>query len=289
MIHIRRFTMPGNPDGLSPIRQAAIGIGMGLAAEDYGYRYFKDSANPSAIISTKENVDDEAVLRNQKAWIASHGGRRRPAFLSGGFDYKQISINPNESQFLETRKFQRSEISMMFGIPPHMIGDVEKETSWGTGIEQQSIGFVTYTLRPWLACIEQVFTDLLPGGQFVRFDVNALLRGDVKARSEYYKNMVQISAMSPDDVRAGEEMEPIPDGKGKGYLQPVNYAPLGFDPAKLEAAKASARPVTPVNPRTPGQDEPQPGAKEAGGNGSGGSTPQSGGQPSRNGHAVSRR
>jgi HK97 family phage portal protein len=291
IIHIRRFTMPGNPEGLSPIRQAAIGIGLGLAAEEYGYRYFKDSANPSAVVSTKENLDDDAITRNQKNWIASHGGRRRPAFLSGGFEYKAISISPNESQFLETRKFQRSEISMMFGIPPHMIGDVEKETSWGTGIEQQSIGFVTYTLRPWLACIEQVFSDQLPGGQFVRFDVNALLRGDVKARSEYYKNMVQISAFSPDDVRLLEEMEPVPDGKGKQHLQPVNYAPLGFDPAEIEKQKAAARPVTPTGSRPPGQDEPQPGTKEGDGNGQGGNAPQSGkdsGRPgtARNGHAV---
>jgi hypothetical protein len=168
---------------------------------------------------------------------------------------------------------------------------VEKETSWGTGIEQQSIGFVTYTLRPWLNCIEQVFSDLLPGGQFVRFDVNALLRGDVKARSEYYKNMVQISAFSPDDVRLKEEMEPIEGGKGKTYLQPVNYAPLGFDPAQVEAAKAAARPVTPPNSRPSGQDEPQPGTKEGDGNGSGGNAPQSGqnsGRPgaARNGHVV---
>lgn len=280
IIHLRRFTMPGNPEGLSPIRQAAIAIGMGLAAEEYGYRYFKDSANPSAVISTKEDLQEDAILRNQKNWIASHGGRRRPAFLSGGFEYKAISISPNESQFLETRKYQRSEISMMFGIPPHMIGDVEKETSWGTGIEQQSIGFVTYTLRPWLACIEQVFSDCLPNGQFVRFDVNALLRGDVKARGEWYKNMVQISAFSPDDVRHMEEMEPIEGGKGRAYLQPVNYAPLGFDPVQVEAAKAANRVPKPSGGRPPGQDEPQPDTKESGGNGQ---APE----PARNGHAVS--
>lgn len=281
MIHVRRFTMPGNPEGLSPIRQAAIAIGMGLAAEEYGYRYFKDSANPSATISTSESLTDEEVTRNQKSWISSHGGRRRPAFLSGGFEYKPISISPNESQFLETRKYQRSEISMLFGIPPHMIGDVEKATSWGTGIEQQSIGFTTYTLRPWLACIEQVFTDLLPAGQFVHFDVNALLRGDVKARSEYYKNMVQISAMSPDDVRLAEEMEPIPGGKGGEYLQPVNYAPLGFDPAEIQKQKAANGPANPGISQPSGQDEPQPATKESDGNGQSASK-------SRNGHAVSR-
>lgn len=290
IVHVRRFTMPGNPEGLSPIRQAAIAIGMGLAAEEYGYRYFKDSANPSAVLETDEKMEDDAILRQQKAWIASHGGRRRPAILSSGFKYRPISISPNESQFLETRKYQRSEISMMFGIPPHMIGDVEKETSWGTGIEQQSIGFVTYTLRPWLACIEQTFTDQLPNGQFVRFDTNALLRGDVKARSEYYKNMIQASVLSPDEARLMEEREPIAGGKGKAHLQPVNYAPLGFDPAQVEAAKAANRPANPQKSRPPGQDEAQPG-KEGDSNGPGGDAPQSGQNPgragaARNGHAV---
>jgi len=291
IIHLRRYTMPGNPVGLSPIRQAAVAIGMGLAAEEYGYRYFKDSANPSAVLETDAILDDEAIMRQQKSWIASHGGRRRPAVLSSGFKYRQISINPNESQFLETRRYQRSEISMLFGIPPHMIGDVSGSTSWGTGIEQQSIGFLTYTLRPWLACIEQVFSDQLPSGQFVKFDVNALLRGDVKARSEYYRNMIQASVLSPDEVRLMEEMEPIKGGVGKGHIQPVNYAPLGFDPAKVEAAKAANRvPNTPTGSK-PGQDEPQPGTKEGDGNGQGGNAPQSGedsGRPgaTRNGHAV---
>lgn len=253
IVHIRRFTMPGEPVGLSPIRQAAAAIGMGLAAEEYGLRYFKDSANPSAVLETDEKLDDDAILRQQKAWIASHGGRRRPAVLSSGFKYKPIAIRPDESQFLETRKFQRGEIGMMFGIPPHMIGNTDTTSNWGTGIEQQSIGFLTYTLRPWLACIEQVFTDLLPRGQFIRFDTDALLRGDIKARYDAYKVALQSSWISPDEVRRKEELEPIPDGKGKTFLQPVNYAPLGFDPSEKE----KPAPNTEV-PQPSGDDKPQP-------------------------------
>lgn len=274
IIHVRRFTMPGEPNGLSPIRQAAMAIGMGLATEEYGYRYFKDSANPSAVLETDQILEDDAVTRQQKAWIASHGGRRRPAILSSGFKYKPISISPEESQFLETRKYQRGEIAMMFGIPPHMIGDTEKSTSWGTGIEQQSIGFLTYTLRPWLACIEQVFSDQLPGGQFVRFDTDALLRGDIKTRYEAYKIALQSSWINPDEIRHKEELEPIPGGKGANYLQPVNYAPLGFDPAD----QVSKPPGLPLS----GDDKPQ--AKE-GGDGQGGNAPQSGKDPGRSGAA----
>jgi len=170
IVHIRRFTMPGEPWGLSPIRQAAIAIGMGLAAEEYGYRYFRESANPSGYLSTDLEMDEESVKKQQKNWIASHGGRRLPAVLTGGFKFQTLSISPDESQFLATRKFQRGEIAMMYGIPPHMIGDTEKSTSWGSGIEQQTIGAITYTFRAWTAPVESYFSRMLPSGQYVQYD-----------------------------------------------------------------------------------------------------------------------
>lgn len=236
IVHIRRFTMPGEPMGMSPIRQAAVAIGMGLEAENYGYRYFRDSAQPSSVLETDQQLDDEAIRQQQQNWISSHGGRRRPAVLSGGFKWRPISISPEESQFLETRRYQRGEIAMMYGIPPHMIGDTEKSTSWGTGIEQQSIGFAIYTLRPWLSCIENAMGQLLPRGQFVRFDTSALLRGDLKARYDAYRVARETGWMSVNEIRVNEEMEAI-GPEGDIYLQPMNYAPLGYDPTQ-EAAPA---------------------------------------------------
>jgi HK97 family phage portal protein len=251
VVHIRRFTMAGEPNGLSPIRQAAVAIGMGLAAEEYGYRYFKDSANPSGVLYTEQDLGDEAVKRQQKNWIASHGGRRLPAVLTGGFKWQGLSISPNESQFLETRKFQRSEISMMYGIPPHMIGDVEKSTSWGTGIEQQNIGAITYTFRAWTSPIESVLSSLLPHGQYVRFDYNALLRGDVKARFDSYEKALHSGWLNVNEIRAREELEPIGED-GDIYLQPVNYAPLGWEPVQ---SMGPAKPPT----TTPSDKQTKPG------------------------------
>ena len=259
MIHIRRFTMPGEPWGMSPIRQAAVAIGMGLAAEEYGYRYFRESANPSGLLTTDADLDEAAVTRQQQNWIASHGGRRMPAILTGGFKWQNLSISPDESQFLATRKFQRSEIAMMYGIPPHMIGDTEKSTSWGTGIEQQTIGAITYTFRSWVAPIESMFSKMLPYGQYVKFDFSALLRGDIKARYAAYDQAVHSGWLNVNEVRAKEEMEPIgPDGDI--YLQPVNYAPLGFVPAP------SGRPGEggpPAPPKAPPKAQPptKPGAQ----------------------------
>lgn len=249
LLHIRRFTMAGEPYGLSPVRQAAIAIGMSLAAEEYGYRYFKDSANPSGLLTTDQDLDDAAVTRQQKNWIASHGGRRFPAVLTGGFKFEALGIAPDESQFLETRKFQRSEISMMYGIPPHMIGDIEKSTSWGTGIEQQTIGSIVYTFRAWSSPIESIMSALLPQGQYVRFDYKALLRGDIKARYEAYDKALHAGWINVNEIRAQEEMEPIGPA-GDIYLQPVNYAPLGFVPV--------ANPNAQAQPSAPKQDNPGP-------------------------------
>lgn len=229
IVHVRRFVLPGSVLGLSPIEQARQGIGLGLAAERYGARWFGESANPSSVLETDQALSGDAVTHLQKQWLSSHGGRRHPAVLSGGVKWRPISITPEESQFLQTRKFQRGEIAMLFGIPPHMIGDTERSTSWGQGIEAQGIGFVTYSLRPWLACIEDALSDLTPRGQFVRFNVGGLLRGDQKARYDAYNSARTAGWMSVNEIRALEDLPPIEGGDT--YIQPLNYGPLGTDPA----------------------------------------------------------
>lgn len=228
VIHIRRFSLPGELHGLSPIQAARQGIGLGLAAERFGARFFGDSANPSSVLETDQDLTEDQALRNQQAWIDSHGGRRRPAMLSGGLKWRPISITPEESQFLETRQYQRSEIAMLFGIPPHMIGDTDKSTSWGTGIEQQGIGFVTYTLMNWLNPIEAAFSALLPRGQFARLNVNALLRGDMKARFDAYVSARNAGWLNVNEIRELEDRAPVPNGDD--YIQPLNMGPLGSDP-----------------------------------------------------------
>lgn len=242
VIHIRRFTSPGDAHGLSPIRQAAIAIGMGLAAEEYGYRYFKDSANPSGTLSTEQDIDEGAVQRVQKNWIASHGGRRLPAVLTNGFKFETLSISPEESQFLETRQFQRSEICMMYGVPPILIGDTKETTAWGTGVEQITQGAVTYTFSAWTACIESEISSLLPRGQFVRFDYNALLRGDIARRFAAYKDGIAGTWLTPNEVRAYEELSPV-DG-GDTLLQATNLQSFPYDAA---AAKKPENPEVPAD------------------------------------------
>lgn len=228
IVHIRRFSLPGHLHGLSPISAARQGIGLSLNAESYGARYFQDSASPSSVLETDQRLTSDQAMQNQKMWIESHGGRRRPAVLSGGLKWKPISISPNESQFLETRQYQRDEIAMLYGIPPHLLGIVDRTTSWGRGIEQQSISFVTYTLINWLNPIEQVFSALLPRGQYARLNVNALLRGDMKTRFDSYVSARTAGWLNVNEIRELEDRTAVPNGDQ--YIQPLNMGPLGSNP-----------------------------------------------------------
>ena len=229
LFHVRGFTLPGQVNGVSPLNLARHSIGLGLATQKFGAQWFGDGAAPSSQIITDQVLSDAQVRQTQAQWVESHGGRRLPAVLSGGFEWKPISITPEESQFLGTREFTIKEMAMLVGVPPHMIGDVDKSTSWGTGIEQQSIGFVTYNLRAWLTRIEAALSRMLPRGQFVRFNVDALLRGDIKSRYEAHAIAINNGFASPDEVRAHEDLPPVPGGAGQLFRQPLNMGPLGSD------------------------------------------------------------
>lgn len=263
MVHIKRYPTPGAAQALSPIRQAAAAIGFAIAAEDYGSKFFKDSAMPSGVLSSDvPNLPDSVIEHAQKEWIRTHGGRRLPAVLSGGFKWQAVSITPEESQFLETRGFQDQQIMRMYGIPPHMMGDAKGATSWGTGIEQLGIGWTTYTVSPWVACFEETMSDAIPRGQKVEFNLDRLQRGDSKARWESHRIARDVGAKSADDIRAEEGMPPIPKAPknptpGQVYLQPSNMVPLGTgssEEEKAAALKAKTAPPPPP-PNTGNQDD----------------------------------
>jgi len=259
IIHIRRFTMPGEPYGLSPIRQAARAIGITLAAEEYGYRYFRDSANPSGLLTTEQTLTPEEVEQNQAEWISAHGGGHRyPAILTGGFDFKPLSISPEESQFLATREYQVSDIARFYGVPSHLINDQTKATSWGTGIESMNLGFHAYSLAGWTTCIESPISNKLRRNMVVQFDPSVLLRGDLKTRLEAYNLGRQAGLWSADEIRGKEELGPIEGGDT--YLQPLNFGPLGATPEVTPMPKPIQAETAPgVTPPAPsGGQEPEP-------------------------------
>lgn len=210
----------GSLVGLSPLDCARRGIRLATNVETFGDNWFNDGAAPSSVLETDANLEDDDALRIQAKWIASHGGRRRPAVLSGGLKWRAVTISPEESQFLESRKLNTSQIARIWRVPPHMIGDVERATSWGSGIEEQGIGYVVFTLGPYLHRMEQAMSRLTPRGQYVKFNIGGLLRGNARDRFTSYAIGRQWGWLSVNDIRRLEDQPPI-DG-GDVYLQPLN-------------------------------------------------------------------
>lgn len=229
LVHFPAFQLPGSPLGFSPLQIAAQAVGVGLQAERFAGRWFVDGAAPSSVLETDQSLDDEQARRLQAKWMAAHGaGSRFPAVLSGGVSWRPVTISPEESQFLETQRFSVAQIARLFGVPPHMIGDTERSTSWGSGIEQQHIGYLTHTLSPVIQVIDGRMTTLLPRGQYVRSNTASLLRADSMTRFQSYVQARMAGWLSVNEIRALEELPPVDDGDG--YIQPLNMGPLGSDP-----------------------------------------------------------
>lgn len=217
--------------GYSPIRLARQSIGLGLAAEEYGARFFGNGAKPGGVLQHPGTLGDQAHNHLRDSWSETHGGlanSHRVAILEEGMTYQQIGIPPEDAQFLETRKFQRAEIAGIYRVPPHMIADLEHATF--SNIEHQAIEFVTHSLRPWLVRWEQgINNSLMSTGEqtqyYAEFLVDALLRGDVLSRFQAYAVARQWGWMSADDVRSKENENPLPGGQGETYLTPLNMIP----------------------------------------------------------------
>lgn len=211
--------------GYSPIAMAKNSIGMGLACEEYGAKFFANGAAPSGVLEHPGTIKD--ITRLRESWNAIYGGSKnagKVAILEEGMHYSPISISPNEAQFLETRKFQVDEIARIFHVPPHMIGDLERSTF--SNIEQQSLEFVKYTLNPWVCRWEQALTRSLLSPKekreySIKFNVDGLLRGDYQSRMNGYAVGRQNGWMSANDIRELENMDKISEEQG-GDLYLVN-------------------------------------------------------------------
>lgn len=266
MLHIPGLGFNGYV-GLSPIALARDTLGLARATETYGAKFFANDATPGGVLEHPARLKDQAAVdRLRKSFEATHQGSsnaRRLAILEEGMTFKQIGIPPEDSQFLQTRKFQIAEIARLFRVPPHLIADVEKSTSWGTGIEQQNIGLVVYTLRPWLVRIEQAEkTQLIDPREQARyypeFSVEGLLRGDTKSRYESYATARQWGWMSINEIRRSENMDEVPAELGGDlYLTPLNMAPAD-QPAQPDSSPADRQRSA---PETRSDDGPKRAAK----------------------------
>lgn len=231
LLHFRAFGL--GLWGLSPVGLARTKVATGYAAEQYGAGFFARGAQPGGVLSTDQSLSDEQFDRLNEQWADRHGGFGRsytPAVLEGGLHWENVGLPPGDAQFLETQRYSSAAIAgHIYGVPPHMIGDVDRSTSWGSGIAEQGIGFVRYTLMDWITRLERVTRQLfLDSDEYVKFATAGLERGDLKGRYDAYAVGKQWGWLSTNDIRRLEDEQPV-DG-GDVYLQPLNMVPAGtFD------------------------------------------------------------
>lgn len=218
--------------GYSPIAMAKNAIGLAIATEEYGAKFFANGAAPSGVLEHPGTIKDPQRVRD--AWMSQFSGSRnagKVAVLEEGMKYTPISISPEQAQFLETRKFQINEIARIFRVPPHMVGDLEKSSF--SNIEQQSLEFVKYTLDPWVIRWEQSLQRTLLSSEekkryYFKFNLEGLLRGDYASRMTGYATARQNGWMSANDIRELENLDRIPAELGGDlYLINGNMLPLG--------------------------------------------------------------
>lgn len=212
MFHIPWIQMPGCVKGLSPVSAFAATMGIGIAATDYGKRWFDNGGAPP---STMKNIErtvtpDEATEIRKRATKAISTGQT--LVLGKDWDFSTVPVNPNESQFIETMKLNATQIAAIYGVPPEAVGGETGSSMTYSTVEQNSINLATLTLRPWLVRLETAFTAITPGRQAVRFNVDAMVRTSTLTR--YQANAIALQWMSIDEIRAQEKLPPLPNGEG---------------------------------------------------------------------------
>jgi HK97 family phage portal protein len=251
MIHIPGFGFDG-VRGISPI--AAVGkqsIGLALALEEFQGRFTQASARGSGVVEVDKALSETGLKNLRTAFEKLYSGVEKAGktvFLDKGQTWKSMQIDPNDAQTLETRRYQVSDIARIFGVPLHLLGETEKATSWGSGIEQQTIAFVEYVLRPWLVSIEQEFNrKLFRAPYFCKFNLDGLLRGDSKTRAEVLTKSVNNALMTPNEARRTEDRPPK-EGGDRLFL---NSASLPLDTVDERNEAKNRRATDPANPAAP--------------------------------------
>lgn len=244
--HIRFFPSNDGLVGLSPIKLHRETVGLAMAGLEYGARFFGNNAAPGGVIQTPDTLGDEDVKTFRKYWEKHHKGganAHQVAVLEAGMEWKQITISPEDAQYIEGRKFSVTDICRIYRVPPHLVADLEKATF--SNIEHQDLGFVKHTLVPWLVRIEQaaerdLFSERDRATHFPEFQADGLLRGDFKSRQEGYALALRNGILSINEVRRLENRNPIEGGDvHMVQMQMTTLDALGEDPPALPAPPPS--------------------------------------------------
>jgi HK97 family phage portal protein len=232
VLHLRGLSLNGYA-GLSVLSHMRESLGIALDGETAAATLMKNGSFVDTVIKHPDKMSPEAYNRLKESWEKRKTGvdnTGKTAILEEGASLDKVSMSAKDLQFIESRDFQRYDIAMFFGVPPHMIGATEKTTSWGSGIEQQNIGFVTYTLNDWLVMWQEALKrDTINERDWEtldwRFFPQALLKGDTKAQWDAFSRGRQWGIYSANDVRALLDMNPRTDAAGDEYAAPPNQNP----------------------------------------------------------------
>jgi len=217
--------------GYSPMRLLRDSVGLTQALEEFGSRFFGNSALPGGILQAKGKLSDKQVDTLKQRWEEAHRGltqAHRVAILEEGYTWQQLSVNPDNAQFIQARTYQLRDVARIFRISPHLLQDLERATF--ANIEQLSIEFIRYTMKPWMTNWEQAIARDIIGVRnlqthFAKFDPSELLQGDLRSMMAAFSQAVQWGIYSPDDVREKLGDNPRLDGAGGKYLTPMNMVP----------------------------------------------------------------
>ncbi|NUL03592.1 phage portal protein [Streptomyces lunaelactis] len=241
IVHIPWVVMPGCVTGLSPVQYFARTIGVGLSATEYGLSWFDNGGTPpSTMKNTNKAINpDEAEEISDR--LSARVRARKPLVYGSDWDFTALTVNPEESQFIQTMRLNASQIAAIYGVPPEKVGgDTGSSMTYST-VELNQIEFLTMTLRPWLTRLEAKLSALMPGKEFVKFNADAMLRVDLMTRYRAHQTALNDGWRNRDEIRALEDLPALPDGQGQVYL-PVSMlggpndapAPAPDDPNPIQ-------------------------------------------------------
>lgn len=238
IIHIVRFAQAGSRVGLSPIGAFAATLGIALSAQTYTAEWFEAGGFPPGTFKNEEKVVNQQEAEIIKSRLTSSIRTRQPIVYGKDWTYNPITVPPEEAQFIGTMKLTASQIAAIYGVPPEMIGGETGTSLTYANVEQNQINFVMFTLRPWLEILEAAFSALMPHGQYLKFNGDALIRADLRTRWDVSKIRVELGAASVNEIRAQEDQEPI--AGGDSYK---SAATLAADAAKAASAAQPSQPA----------------------------------------------
>jgi len=241
IVMVRNLLKPGQIEGVSPITAAREFLGLGLAVTKYGASFFGNGALPGAVIEVPGQLSEVGAQQLKSSWEAVHKGAAngsRLAVLTEGSKFsRQLSLSPEDSQFLQTKQATVQDVCRLYGVPPHLLADSSGSTSWGSGLAEQTTAFAQFSLRPLVTRVEAALTSILRSEgiavAYARFDLESMRRA-TSDRFDSYTKQISSGILSIDEVRAYENLPALPDGKGAEHYIPLNLAPVGQEPSTDE-------------------------------------------------------